>query len=223
MGLFHKIKGQALWKLLKHDEAMKHLNLALHFYQMLRPAESYCILKAKLLKTRGVLLLDLKDLDKAEETLSEAYEMIKEHVSVKDPNDIRAKEMKKLSLQIPEFFRHFGAIQVERARLENDTEKKNKALNKALEYLSEGMALDKQLHIDSLDDFAAKKKLCADIYMQQGLLDEAEKEAGAAERQRRSCLQLPHINVTESVYQMGKVYIMKGLDLIQKGNESKIC
>ena len=233
MALYHKVKGQAFWKLLKHDEAMQHLRLSEHFYDirderdelMLRPTESYRVLKAKLLKSKGLLLLDLKKLGEGETALQKAYALLEEQVYVKNErneNAIRVRELKKLSIQIPEFFTHFGAIQIEKARLEKDPDGKNKLLNKALEYLDEGMELDKQLHIDSLDDFAAKMKLCADVYIEQGLYDEAEQYASSAERQRRHCLQLPHINVTESVYQKGKIFILKGLEFLEKGNKSKL-
>ena len=221
MALFHKLKGQAFWKLLRYNEAIKHIDLALHFFGFLRPAESFCFLKVKLLEYKGQVLLDMEELDKGEETLRKAYDMIQSQVYIKDPNDVRAKEIKKQSLLMPRFFRHFGAIEIERARLEQDTEKKNKYLNKALEYLCEGMELDKQLHTDSLDDYAAKMKLRADVYMEQGLLDEALKYAEVADSQRRHRLQLPHINVTESVYQVARVYMMKGIKLLQNGHESK--
>ena len=210
---------------------MQHLRLSEHFYEirdereelMLRPAESYRVLKTKLLKFKGLLLLDLKKLDEGETALQKAYELLEEQVYVKNEKNesaIRVRELKKLSIRIPEFFTHFGAIQM--ARLEKVPDTKNKLLNKALEYLNEGMELDKQLHIDSLGDFAAKMKLCADVYIEQGLYDEAEQYASSAERQRRPCLTPPHINVTESVYQKGKVFILKGLGFLEKGNKSKI-
>ena len=211
MALFHKLKGQAFWKLLLYKEAMMHLNLSLHFFEYLRPVESYCFLKAKLLEYVGLVLFDMKDLDKCEETLQEAFDIIQGQIHVKDPNDKRSAQLKKQSLQIPRFFTHFGAIEIEKAHLEKDITKRDKHLYKALEYLCEGMELDKQLHMDNLDDFAAKMKLRADVYIEQGLLEEAEKFAEAAENQRRSCLQLPHLNVTESVYQLTKIYMLKAM------------
>ena len=233
MALYHKVKGQALWKLLKHDEAMQHLCHAEHFYDIrdergeliLRPVESYSVLKAKLLKSKGLVLLDLKKLDEAEAALQHAYELLEKQVYVKheeSQNAVRVKELKKLCIQIPEFFTHLGKIQIEKARLETDPDTKIRLLNKALELLNDGLDLDKQLHIDRLDNFAAKMKLCADVYIEQGLYDEAERCSKSAERQRRHCLQLPHINVTESVYQLGKIYILKGLEYLKEGNKSKI-
>ena len=232
MALYHKVKGQALWKLLKIDEAMKHLCLSEHFYDirdergelLLRPVESYSVLKAKLLKSKGLVLLDLKKLEESEAALQKAYDLLEKQVYVKNEesqNQARVKELKKECIQIPEFFTHLGKIQLEKARLEKDPNTKIRLFNKALELLNDGLDLDKQLHIDRLDDFAAKMKLCADVYIEQGLYDEAERYAKSAEMQRRHCLQLPHINVTESVYQVGKIYILKGLDYLKEGNKSK--
>ena len=66
-----------------------------------------------------------------------------------------------------------------------------------------------------------KLKLKADINVEKGILMEALRDADYVLDKRREILQPPHTHYTESVYQVGRVYMLLGDEWDQKGDRGR--
>ncbi|KAL4234898.1 hypothetical protein ACF0H5_006539 [Mactra antiquata] len=220
--LFHKVKGMTWWKLFDHEKALQHLDLSLLFFdKCLKPQHDRMIGCVKCYK--GVVLIDLNQLDAAEEILKQALTTFKEmvvksqFVSNTQDNDVADE----LHWDIPRIYLNLGKIILKRSIVEEDRFIKHQLLESALENINHGMKLDKLLKLDCFDGFYQKMKIRADIYIEKGLLEEALYDANFVMDQRREILQPPHTKFTESVYQVAKIYMLQGFDWSEKGDSDK--
>lgn len=221
--LYHKMKGLCRWKQYHLTDACDHLELALLFFgrcERFSPA-TRSALEAKVHQCLGQVCMDMGKLDKAEEFFMKGLKMVKDNTKCQKKNEDLdfAKEQQ---WDVPMYFYHLADIKFRRAKAEADISKtKNKYLEDALEFLNRGMELDVMLKLNLRNEFYTKMKLQADIFIQQGNLEKALQYADEVLDKRRAILQPPHTCYTESVYQVGQIYMLIGNDLKRKGDTDK--
>ncbi|XP_045192117.1 uncharacterized protein LOC123548698 [Mercenaria mercenaria] len=226
-GLFHKVKGLCRWKQHQHQDALAHLQLSIRFYNQVQlqcrrlPDDKtpYDIFVARIKCYMGQVYLDSGDFGRADQFLTEAHSLVKSMVEARTrEEDELAKE---LHWDIPRYYYHFARIKLMKAKSDEEKHVREELLDKALEDLEKGIKLDEHLKLDYLDGYYSKYKLRADVNVEKGLLMEALDDANYVLDKRREILQPPHTHYTESVYQVGRIYMLIGNDLHQKGETEK--
>ncbi|KAK3588308.1 hypothetical protein CHS0354_000310 [Potamilus streckersoni] len=223
--LFHMVKGQSLARLEipRLEDSYKHLDLAKSFCNGFQPREDYRHLFSKITKEIGDLCYKKKDLDGAEEYYMEAERMLLQPTYLDNPQlpsqDDNGKPID-YHLDKPIFLNCRALINFQKGLIASTGEERKRLFDLAVTTYSEGMSLDIELKLDQRDGFAQKLKNRADVYIQMGLLTEALRDAEEAMDMRREILRPPHSFMTQSVFQVAKLYDLIGdTKLREEGHE----
>ncbi|KAL3866827.1 hypothetical protein ACJMK2_044088 [Sinanodonta woodiana] len=213
--LFHMVKGQSLARQeIPHlEDSYEHFKLAKLFCDGLRPRKDYRHLFSKITKEIGDIYYKKKDLDGAEEYYVEAERMLLQPTYLDNPQLPSQDHNGNLidhHLDKPIFLNCRALINFQRGLRASTEEERKRLFDIAITTFSEGMSLDIELKLDQRDGFAQKLKNRADVYIQMGSLTEALRDAEESMDMRREILRPPHSFMTQSVFQVAKLYDLIG-------------
>ncbi|KAL3866826.1 hypothetical protein ACJMK2_044087 [Sinanodonta woodiana] len=213
--LFHMVKGQSLARQeIPHlEDSYEHFKLAKLFCDELQPRKDYRHLFAKITKEIGDICYKKKDLDGAEENYVEAERMLLQPRYLENPQLPSQDHNGNLidhHLDKPIFLNCRALINFQRGLRASTEEERKRLFDIAVTTFSEGMSLDIELKLDQRDGFAQKLKNRADVYIQMGSLTEALRDAEESMDMRREILRPPHSFMTQSVFQVAKLYDLIG-------------